>query len=425
MDLSRGVGSAGVPARFFRSGDRAMLALLPQGLERPLIFSPETAGLAEMLTSVLVGWPMHAARETRQEPLLHVSADGDDILIARPADDTPFREPSAVSAVCSLVVEVVDALAAASPGLVCLHAAAAEFGGRLVLFPASHRAGKSTLMARLSAAGRRIFADDILPFDLAAREAVSTGCLPRLRLPLPRKASRAFRNHVRLRTVLSDGYYAYLSAARETQVRHGQRLPLGAVVLLERSDVPVRARLEPAPLDRALLEILIRNTRGDRNAPLLLSTFAAIVRDVPVQRLVYSDLDDAVRCLGAAFAKWPPARRKQPDSLPAEDKSHSAIGSTPKSGTPLYRREPSVTVERIDASGFLLDSRDGSIHMLDPLGFGVWTLLETPRDAASLADIVADAFPGTPRRKVAGDIDALLSALAGKGLVERLRGPRS
>jgi hypothetical protein len=77
-------------------------------------------------------------------------------------------------------------------------------------------------------------------------------------------------------------------------------------------------------------------------------------------------------------------------------------------------------LERVDASGFLLDSRGNGIHMLDPLGLGVWKLLETPRDASSLCDVVAGAFPETPRQKVAGDIDGLLSALVGEGLVERV-----
>ncbi len=403
-----------------------MFVLLPHGLERPLVFSPDTAHIAGMLQSVLTGWPMKSGGKLAGKPLLRIFADGGEIVVERPEDGGIFHEPTAVSAVCSLVVEVVDALAAASPGLVCLHAAAAEAGGRLVLFPAAHRAGKSTLMGRLSAGGRRIFADDILPFDLTSGEAVSTGCMTRLRLPLPRRASRAFKNHVRDRTVLSDGYYAYLSAPKDAEIRFGERLPLGAVILLERCDRPVRARLEPAPLYRALLEILTRNTRGDRDAPLLLSTFASIIRHVPVQRLVYSDLEDAVRCLDVAFGKETPASPHPIQANPVIRDELSGLQvkpagpPAPKPGLPLYRRSPSVTLERVDASGFLLDSRGNGIHMLDPLGLGVWKLLETPRDASSLCDVVAGAFPETPRQKVADDIDGLLSALVGEGLIERV-----
>lgn len=400
-----------------------MLVLLPQGLERPLVFSPGTVHVARMLQSVLTGWPMTGGGSA-ENPLLRIFADGDGITIERPEDGGTFHEPTAVSAVCSLVVEIVDALAAASPGLVCLHAAAAELGGRLVLFPAAHRAGKSTLMGRLSTGGRRIFADDILPFDLAAGEAVSTGCLPRLRLPLPHGTSRTFRDRVRELTVLSDGYYAYLCAPKGAEIRFGERRPLGAVVLLERSDRPVRARLEPAPLDRALLEILTRNTRSDRDASLLLSTFVSIVRDVPVQRLVYSDLEDAVRCIDIAFAKEMPVPPQTMlcGRLVCDEPLGILVGNAapPASrvGLPLYKRNPSVTLEQVDASGFLLDRRDNSLHMLDPLGLGVWNLLGTPRDASSLSDIVAGAFPETPHRKVADDIDRLLSALVGEGLIE-------
>ena len=404
-----------------------MPALFPKGLERPLVFAPGAVHLAELLRSVLIGWPMRLERGSSSDALLRISPEGNEIVIERPEDGAIFREPTAVSAVCSLIVEIVDALAAATPDLVCLHAAAAEFNGRLVLFPASHRAGKSTLMARLSASGLRVFADDIMPFDLAAGQAVSTGCLPRLRLPLPRSASRTFKNQVRNRTVLSDGYYAYLSAPEGAEVRFGERLPLGAVVLLERSDRPVEVRLEPAPLNKALLEILMRNTRGDRNAQLLLSTFVAIIRDVPVQRLIYSDLEDAVRCLNAAFAERTPLPRiRKPGS--GEPRSRASETSAvptakppaPKTGAPLYMRSPSVMLERVDASGFLLNARDDGIHMLDLLGLGVWHLLETPRDASSLADIVAHAFPETPYRKVADDIDGLLSALVDEGLIDEV-----
>lgn len=79
-----------------------------------------------------------------------------------------------------------------------------------------------------------------------------------------------------------------------------------------------------------------------------------------------------------------------------------------------------MTLERVDASGFLLNARDDSIHVLDLLGLGVWRLLETPRDASSLVDIVAHAFPETPYGRVADDIDGLLSALVGEGLIDEV-----
>lgn len=391
-----------------------MTFLLPHGLTRPLHFNAGAEHIAGMLAAVLVGCSM-AASGAAQAPLLSVSLSGDEVLIERHDDGSFFHEPSAVSAVCTLVVEIVDALAAAAPGLVCLHAAAAEFSGQLVLFPATHRAGKSTLMARLSAGGRRVFADDILPFDLGSGEAVATGCLPRLRLPLPRGASPEFSHHVRRNTGISDGYYAYLALPDETaSVRFGERRRLGAIVLLDRRKRRVAARLEPAAPDSALLEILMRNTRGDRDAALLVSTFAAIVGGIPVRRLVYFDLDDAARCLDAAFAdgfsaNLPPTAVPRPVTQP--------IVSPAPSGATAYRRNPDLIVSRVGQAGFLADPRDNGIHVLDRVGLGVWTLLQQPHDAASLAAIVAGAFPAIPRKRIAADITALLGALEERGLI--------
>jgi hypothetical protein len=393
-----------------------MTFLLLHGLTRPLHFNPGAEHIAGMLASVLVGWPIEPCTAS-QSPLLTISVAAEEILIERHDDGALFREPSAVSAVCTLVVEIVDALAAATPGLACLHAAAAEFSGQLVLFPATHRAGKSTLMARLSAGGRRVFADDILPFDLGSGEAVATGCLPRLRLPLPRNASPEFSDQVSRNTGISDGCYAYLAPPDEVaSVRFGERRRLGAVVLLDRRKRRVAARLEPAAPDGALLEILMRNTRGDRDAALLVSTFAAIVGGIPVLRLVYFDLDDAARCLDNAFAAgFIEGHRPAASAAPV-----APLVPRAPSGAAAYRRNPDLVVSRVGQAGFLADPRNNTIHVLDRVGLGVWTLLAEPRDLASLSKIVAGAFPSACKTRIAGDIEALLRTLEQRGFIDRL-----
>lgn len=395
-----------------------MIVLSPQGLAQALHFADCAEHVAGMLASVLIGWPMETAGTT-SAPLLTVSMSGGEVFIERHGDGALFREPSPVSAVCTLIVEIVDGLAAVTPGLACLHAAAAEFSGRLVLFPATHRAGKSTLMARLSAGGRRVFADDILPFDLATGEAVATGCLPRLRLPLPHGAAPDFMDHVRRNTGISDGYYAYLAPPGEAaSVRFGERRKLGAVVLLDRRKRKVAARLEPASPDGALLEILLRNTRGDRDAALLVSTFAKIVGGIPVRRLVYNDLDDAARCLDEAFAggfsEVPlPATRSAQAARPV-------IAAPAPSAACVYRRNRDILVSRVGQAGFLADPRDNGIHVLDRVALGVWNLLAEPRDTASLSGMVAGAFPSACRIRIAADIEALLRCLELKGFVDRI-----
>lgn len=223
-----------------------MLHLNLQGLPGPITFEPETADIAAMLKAVLAGWPEQAVREPGGKPLLCVTQDARGLRVERPEYRFTSSEPTKVSAVCTLVVELVEAYVSAAPHLGSLHAASAEFAGRLVLFPATHRTGKSTLMARLAASGRRIFSDDLLPIDLTTGEAVATGCLPRLRLPLPSSASPAFADYVRNNAVIDDGYYCYVRPVSPTL--HGDRAPVGAIVLLDRRNGEA-ARLVEAPVE--------------------------------------------------------------------------------------------------------------------------------------------------------------------------------
>ena len=93
----------------------------------------------------------------------HDSKDGQRLRHRIPLAQIAGPHGDRVDAACSFIVDLIRAYIAAAPSLLCLHGAAAEFAGRLVVFPTPYRSGKSTLTAYLAAAGVRVYADDILP----------------------------------------------------------------------------------------------------------------------------------------------------------------------------------------------------------------------------------------------------------------------
>lgn len=122
----------------------------------------ELSGCPELrgyIRSILPHWPAEEsrAREGCVPPFLTIDkADGkyrlSSVFMER---EKSYRD--LVDAVCSLVVELAWASLRSNPDWLCVHGAAVEFDGRLVLFPSARKAGKSTLTACLAAARNQIF----------------------------------------------------------------------------------------------------------------------------------------------------------------------------------------------------------------------------------------------------------------------------
>lgn len=84
--------------------------------------------------------------------------------------------------------------------------------------------------------------------------------------------------------------------------------------------------------------------------------------------------------------------------------------------TRLVAARDQVSVE-VEGEAVILSLADGVYYGLDPVGARVWTLLEQPRTVAELRDAVVaewEVDASTAQR----DLLALLSELAGRGLVE-------
>lgn len=387
------------------------------GMPGPVIFGRGTEAVAGLLSRVFRGWPLTSkVAPVHATAVLSVRRQGRDIRVERTADGWTSFEPSAVSAVCTLVVEMVAVFLRARANFGGLHAAAADFGGRLVLFPATHRVGKSTLMARLAAQGRRIFADDLLPVDLATCEAYATGCLPRLRVPLPARSSIGFRRFVEKNTVASDGYHAYLGA--QTVAQHGERAPIGAIVLLEREDdrtMPGFERVEP---EEAVLKLLVQDTNEGLDATYMLDRYLALAAGLPSLRLRFGEIEAAVDALEQRFREWDDPRPvdEVPAGMPLQS-TRDGLPGQEKSAGPFYGRDPRIDLRVIGEKGFLAGGDRNGIHALNGLGLGLWNLLVEPLDADTIVGVFRGAFPDTDPDAIRLDVLLLIERMIEEGLI--------
>jgi hypothetical protein len=182
------------------------------------------------------------------------------------------------------------------PQDLCLHAAAVEMGGGLVCFPALHQAGKSTLMAALSAQGMKVFGDDVIA--LRRGRGVSFGFLTRLRVPLPTTLGKSLRHYIETHRGPSNHKWIYLHPNNPAQF--GEARPIKAFVLLQRQHGE-HARLEPARDVDVLKRLLADNII--RVIPLIkiFERMLRLTKSKPKYRLIYSDPEEASRLLIERF----------------------------------------------------------------------------------------------------------------------------
>ena len=82
------------------------------------------------------------------------------------------------------------------------------------------------------------------------------------------------------------------------------------------------------------------------------------------------------------------------------------------------RQRPSVKREEVAETGecVLLEPSEGRVLALNPLGSGLWELLDGTRDATELAQILVEATGVAPERATA-DVTALLERLGAEGFL--------
>ena len=378
------------------------------------------------LRRVLPFWPFeeldHA--ETDAEPFLTIRHSENRYHLTSPYLDAPKVIRDAVDVACSVAAQLAQSGNRAHPDWLCCHTAAVEFSGQLVMLPAIHKTGKSTLTACLAAMDHRIFTDDYLPIsvdDAGLIHGISSGIAPRLRLPVPEDFSDTLKAYFAAHMAVKGWQYGYLSMTPETLGKRGDRRPIGAVVLLDRdTEGNTLTSIEPASQADVLRRLIIQNFAREGNAARALKILHFISDTVPLYSLRYSNAEDAAKTLSAYFAGGQNlAEAPVPfagDLGAALPETYANPGSAIDLAQPVAR-SPDVTDIAVEDQRFVVDHKGYAIHHLDAMSGAVWTAIETPQTAAKVTDMFAHAFPDQDRTLIAKDIERTLRQFAARGLV--------
>lgn len=390
-----------------------------EGLARPIVLSDSDDVLA-CFDRAFRGWRYSVSDSPAENPVLRLSRKDGRYRLEAPWIKHAISRADRVDALCAFIAEFIRAYVTQDDRLLCLHGAAAEFAGRLVVFPNRYRAGKSVLSACLAASGIRLFADDVLPIGGDEDWGVAPGFAPRLRLPLPDDLSAAMRGAILRRAGMGGARYLYLDLNEGELAPRGAAAPIGAIVLLER-EPGARPDLSPVSESEMLKQVIWQNFAREAPSSEILDRLHRIVAGARRLRLRYDRAEEAASVLQETFVDWPNA---------APDQARPRVGSPAQGRTDThpsgwdggaldgcYLRKADVRDVTIDGERFLADSAGAAIYHLNPVASAVWQLLAEPRTADNLVDLMHEAFPDVARERIARDVDALICDLAGKRLL--------
>lgn len=394
-----------------------------QDTDAPLILLG-CAELLDLAPHTLPYWPFDSSEGDNEdvEPFMSIEKIGDEYHVQATVRNQAkiYRDP--IDVMCYMIAELAWAGLRANPDWLCVHGAAVEFSGKLLLFPNTKRAGKSTLTACLSACGNRVFTDDFLPVAIDSHgvpTGIAGGVGPRLRLPFPKDFSARFRDFFNAKITVPGQRYGYLQLDRRGLAERGERLPFGAIVLLDRIEGS-KCELLPASKADVLSRIIIQNFARAQDARRILRVLHYIVCHTPLYTLRYSSAEDAAGELSKRFARWPensspapPFQETEADRSPVEDSGDGTEIDLQKA----LVRCPTATELLVEGQRFIVDSKGYGIHRLDAISGSVWAALEQPVLASEIIEMFRVAFPGEPMERLTQDVTRLLRKFAARGLI--------
>ncbi|AIA76407.1 serine kinase [Halomonas campaniensis] len=387
----------------------------------PCIRLNDAQDLLPVIHQAMPGWRLTPCEVQQHAPSICVWRHPNGYWQEAPALPGGMLLDTPAGTACSVIADLAGAYLRHHPEHIGLHCGAVEVNQQLVIFPDSHRAGKSTLTAAFAAAGYRVFGDDVLALT-SCGEGVALGVAPRLRLPLPETLASEFHQFVANHLGPHDDRYGYLALNEQQLASHGMRCPLGAVLLIERDESisePQLVRLQPGD---GLWQLLQQNFAEHESDQTLIERFLPLLKDLPCFLMRYRDAYEAATWLATeidsdgfldgAVATNPCRRQTEPEAfkqsqvLAANDARRWQI-------SPVAHEFP------LGEELFVIAKKGGEIHRLNVTSRAVWALLQ---HEALCQDEIIDAlmafFVGASRQSIKRDICQLLGQLVSLGLVQ-------
>lgn len=383
------------------------------GLSKPVQLT-DCDELLKHIPLVFPGWSIHTAPDTAEAPILDLCRQGETYVLQGHWLAEPLTRNDMADALSALVAELMRAYVQQDERLLCLHGAAAEFNGKLVIFPSKYRAGKSILSACLAAAGVQLFCDDVLPIGLAEGQGIAPGLALRLRKSLPDNLAPESLGFVDRHIRLRGENYLYLDLADGLMAPRGRQLPIGAFVLLER-EPGVTTLLEEVSAAEVLQQVVWQNFAREAEAPKILELLSRLAANAQRFRLRYDRAEDAVWLLQQTFNCWPDEALEAAAGEPLANVQDAAECNLPRG---CYRRNPEVTIVQVDDQCFLADRQGAAIHHLNPTGSAIWTLVSEAMTLDEITAVFLAAFPDLDHDQARRDVTNLVGELMKKNLLQ-------
>ena len=399
--------------------------MILDGIEAAIALKVDSVFL-ESLPFVFSHWPFEVVTETDRDVFAHMELrDNGRFYFTSPFIDSKDSYRDAVNAICAIVAEMAWQRLREDPSLLCIHGAAAEFAGRLVVFPATRKAGKSTLSVAMAAAGIRMFTDDFLPIsveDDGLIRGISSGVSPRLRLPLPAQIGSIATEFMAQRPLLSNKQYTYVKPLKTENGQYGEARPLGGFVFLERSD-GATAEMTGISTAQALKTLIYQNFSRAGNAGDILAMLEFVAKNLPCYLLKYDHAEPAIALLKAQFSAWEdPLPHYHPRAKLANEAAHGPVPFTVYSDVTVgqFGHADGVKVVSTDGKRFLTGRNGQSIHYLNEGAALIWQILSEPTSVEEAVEILLAAFPEQARAEVEKDVLGCFKDFGKNGLLSKV-----
>ena len=266
-----------------------------------------TADLLPAIETVFAGWPwMRLSRRSPKPAVISMTRQGNKYYRHSKWADmglggSDFDAPA--EAMCNFVFDIIWAYTEERPGLLGIHASAVGLGSGLVVFPSSHKSGKSLLATHLVARGGVLFSDDVLLLPPRGRRGMATGIVPMLRLPVPQEKGSPLPAFISRAGLFAIGDYGWVGLRPGQVARLGERLPIHAVILLDRRKrADTKPRLDPMPRAEGLAKLIYRGFSLEARADDVLARLTAIAGKAQCFRLTYGSASKAADLLWETFS---------------------------------------------------------------------------------------------------------------------------